>query len=474
MFGVLGLILFGLPSGAGAAIVLVPGTAMSAVCVTESEARDLDADGYVDLIALNVPVTGSKLLYIYPGTGPGEFSAMPIIYPIAALLQPWGLEIGDANQDGIRDILIGDVMSGNVVVMLGNGAFDYTTSVASLPGSGSFDLIAADYSGDGILDLLLPGSWNLSFNLARGDGTGQFSADDTIPIGSYSASAAAGDVDLDGIVDLVIPYMSGGVIGVRVYQAISPGDFVLSEDLPVPGSYSIWSIDLADFNNDGFPDIVIPDEDIGGVRVWINNGSGNYGMSAAYPGGGILSANATVADFDLDGNVDVAVAGNTLQEIATNIVIFKGNGIGGFTVDNTIESDDCYTLNAADIDLDGRPDLVAANGPVNFVTPYRNETVVGGGGDDDVEFKRGDCNIDGSINIADAVNALDVLFMMGTTPQCIDACDFNDDGSFNIADPIGKLSFLFNGGVSPAPPFMSCGEDNSPDALSCVNFSACP
>ena len=468
------LSVLGLVSEAGATIVLVPGTAMSAVCVTESEASDLDGDGFVDLIALNVPVAGTKLLYIYPGTAPGVFSAMPIIYPLTAQGQPWGLEIGDVNLDGIKDILIGDVISGNVVIMLGNGAFDYTTNMVSLPGSGSFDLIAADYSGDGILDLLLPGSWNLSFNYARGDGTGQFSPDDTITVGAYSATAAVGDLDLDGLIDLVIPHMNGGFIGVNVYLAISPGEFVLSEDLSVPGSFSMWSIDLADFNNDGYLDIVIPDEQIGGIRVWINDGSGNFGMSTAYPGGGVLSANSTTADFDLDGNVDVAVAGNTLAQGATNIVIFKGDGIGGFTADSAIPSQDCYTLNTADIDLDGRPDLIAANGPVNTVTPYHNETDVGGGGGGGVDFKRGDCNIDGSNNVADAVSGLQILFMMGGTPLCIDACDFNDDGSFNIADPIGTLSYLFDGGPAPPPPNFNCGEDPSADSLTCMTFSVCP
>ena len=398
-----------------------------------------------------------------------DLIASPVgTYAALRLADLWA---GDSRAiDRAMDRLLSETDPGMMLALL--TALNSENTLRAL--AGEADLIAADYSGDGILDLLLPGSWNLSFNYARGDGTGQFSPDDTITVGAYSATAAVGDLDLDGLIDLVIPHMNGGFIGVNVYLAISPGEFVLSEDLSVPGSFSMWSIDLADFNNDGYLDIVIPDEQIGGIRVWINDGSGNFGMSTAYPGGGILSANSTTADFDLDGNVDVAVAGNTLAQGATNIVIFKGDGIGGFTADSAIPSQDCYTLNTADIDLDGRPDLIAANGPVNTVTPYHNETDVGGGGGGGVDFKRGDCNIDGSNNVADAVSGLQILFMMGGTPLCIDACDFNDDGSFNIADPIGTLSYLFDGGPAPPPPNFNCGEDPSADSLTCMTFSVCP
>ena len=99
--------------------------------------------------------------------------------------------------------------------------------------------------------------------------------------------------------------------------------------------------------------------------------------------------------------------------------------------------------------------------------------MIGGG---EPEFSRGDCNADGSFNIADAIFGLDILFGgMGTLAPCEDSCDANDDGGFNIADNIYMLTQLFSMGPDPLPPFPGCGVDpTSGDPLDCVFFPPCP
>ena len=87
-------------------------------------------------------------------------------------------------------------------------------------------------------------------------------------------------------------------------------------------------------------------------------------------------------------------------------------------------------------------------------------------------FDRGDCNVDGAFNIADIVNALDILFLGGTY-ACVDACDMNDDGLMNIADAVYGLANQFNGGAAPPPPHGSCGADPTDDALDCAGYDAC-
>lgn len=91
------------------------------------------------------------------------------------------------------------------------------------------------------------------------------------------------------------------------------------------------------------------------------------------------------------------------------------------------------------------------------------------------DFMRGDCNLDGAFNIADAIFELGNLFPMGppNVLECLDACDANDDGNINLADPIAILNALF--GVPPislAPPFF-CGQDPTPDPLDCVFYPIC-
>ncbi|MFN0056971.1 MAG: hypothetical protein ACKVX7_00810 [Planctomycetota bacterium] len=92
----------------------------------------------------------------------------------------------------------------------------------------------------------------------------------------------------------------------------------------------------------------------------------------------------------------------------------------------------------------------------------------------DWTFKRGDANLDGSLNVADAIHGLSYLFSAGPL-TCRDALDSNDSGALDIADAIYLLSYLFSAGPQPPPPFGSCGIDLTADALDCVGpGSACP
>ncbi|MGE3165547.1 MAG: hypothetical protein AB7O52_11620 [Planctomycetota bacterium] len=58
-------------------------------------------------------------------------------------------------------------------------------------------------------------------------------------------------------------------------------------------------------------------------------------------------------------------------------------------------------------------------------------------------MSRGDCNGDGSTDIADPVALLGVLFSGAPSPACDDACDHSDDGALDIADPVYLLATLF-------------------------------
>ena len=89
-------------------------------------------------------------------------------------------------------------------------------------------------------------------------------------------------------------------------------------------------------------------------------------------------------------------------------------------------------------------------------------------------MRRGDCNSDGAINIADTITTLDILFMDGPAPACTDSCDANDDGVLDIADPISLLSWLFGTGRPLPSPGQSCGGDPTDDGLDCQDGAPCP
>ena len=92
------------------------------------------------------------------------------------------------------------------------------------------------------------------------------------------------------------------------------------------------------------------------------------------------------------------------------------------------------------------------------------------------EFRRGDPNSDGSINITDGIYVLNYLFLGGPKPACQEAANPNDDAMVNITDGIYILNFLFLGGPAPvAPGPTTCGpdRDGSPTDLGCETYTKC-
>ncbi len=88
-------------------------------------------------------------------------------------------------------------------------------------------------------------------------------------------------------------------------------------------------------------------------------------------------------------------------------------------------------------------------------------------------FVRGDSNLDGGIDISDAIHMLQFMFIGGVPMTCLDAADTNDDGASEITDSIGLLNHLFLGGLPPAAPWPGCGADLSEDTLNCGGYPEC-
>jgi hypothetical protein len=81
-------------------------------------------------------------------------------------------------------------------------------------------------------------------------------------------------------------------------------------------------------------------------------------------------------------------------------------------------------------------------------------------------FIRGDGNLDGSVDLSDAVKILIHLFDGGSA-QCRDALDTDDDGTLILTDAVYLLEFLFLSGPEPKAPFPAKGPDETEDPITC-------
>ena len=91
-----------------------------------------------------------------------------------------------------------------------------------------------------------------------------------------------------------------------------------------------------------------------------------------------------------------------------------------------------------------------------------------------IDFRRGDTNDDGVINIADIVWLLAEMFQGGPVTDCTGADDTNSDGTVDAADAIYLAAGMFQGGPDPAAPYPDCGGDSDPEPGDCAEYNSCP
>ena len=142
----------------------------------------------------------------------------------------------------------------------------------------------------------------------------------------HGAAIAVGDVNHDGFLDLVVTNATAGDNSdVAVLLGTASGGFQAAHNYKL-GSLSQDAF-LADVNKDGKLDLI---ED-GGVAL--GKGDGSFGALTAFPTGLGFNINnhLTVADFNGDGNPDVALASLTVDG-NSSIQILLGNGHGGWSV----------------------------------------------------------------------------------------------------------------------------------------------
>ncbi len=117
-------------------------------------------------------------------------------------------------------------------------------------------------------------------------------------------------------------------------------------------------VKIADLRNDGREDLVVANGSQGMV-VLLNKGNGTFGKPTIYIVCGNNCAgpeSCTVADFNLDGKLDVACAAHL-----DDSYFFYGNGKGGFgaaiPIAETIKNQGGFSIAAGDFNNDGAPDL---------------------------------------------------------------------------------------------------------------------
>jgi hypothetical protein len=333
--------------------------------------------------------------------------------------------VADVNGDGKPDLLVANrcvsssnCTNGSVGVLLGNGDGTFKSAVTyNSGGQDATSVAVADLNGDGKLDIVVANSCESSCSVPvpgtvgvlLGNGDGTFQAAVTYSTGGFGAnSVAVADVNGDGKLDLIVATVCS--------------------------------------SNDGFSCSNI--DSFGGVSVLLGNGDGTFRVAVIYDSGGYLAESVAVEDVNGDGKPDLVVANQCTVHCSSNgwVGVLLGNGDGTFQSAMTYSPDDIVvsSIAAADVNGDGKPDIVVAggsnvgvllgNGDGTFqtVVPY------GSGGYPAVSVAIEDVNGDSN---PDLIAANNCVSSSNCTTGTVGVLLGNGDGTFQAAMAYGSGSY---------------------------------
>lgn len=348
-----------------------------AIAISENPFRltseDFNRDGKPDLAVTNA---GNGNVTPLLGDGAGSFNlGPPPFWTVVNGAQP--IVSGDFNGDGIPDLAVGQFLAfpnGAVQILRGLGDGGFAPSATFGVRWGVASLVVADFNGDGRQDLAagLADTNIIPIFLGTMDGQLARSTDAQVNLGEGTFFLATGDFNGDGKPDLVVTNGVGDETHISVLFGDGRGRFSAPIKFSVGGTGAIpnWIV-VADFNRDGKADVATANVGDDTISMLLGNGAGGFNAPLRFGvQGGVTML--SVADFNLDGNLDLAVRYRR-QGIAGIFGIFLGKGDGGFGEQiKYFDGDFPAFLGAADINRDGKPDIVTANYNENTVSVLLN------------------------------------------------------------------------------------------------------
>jgi len=340
---------------------------------------DLDQDGKPDLITANAIANTISILKNTSTTAGFSFNAK---VDLAAGPGPRNIAVGDLNGDGKPDIVVSDFNGGDSgYVSLfentsQNGMISFAAATTIFTGNGSNGVSIADMNQDGKPDILVAsgnsGIFSILQNTSAGSGALTFAPKLDYNTGLFHPdNLTLADFDEDGKPDIAVTDFSH--LSIAVYRNKTNGG-VISLDLPI--SYPVGNnpifIRAGDLDGDGRLDLAVANYSSNSITFYKNNSVPGSILFGNRLDSTIAASSIAFADLNGDGKPDISVGGYQAGNLSVIQNLNDGSGLSvSRPIDFKTGNFDVFG-NVGDLNGDGRPDLIAANVLLNTVTILKN------------------------------------------------------------------------------------------------------
>lgn len=243
---------------------------------------DYDNDGWLDIYYTTYsggtwPFTN----YLYHSNGNGTFTDVTDATTAVSGKSPFCASFFDYNNDGFADLYIAnDRMDGNTV-LLNNGGTSFSDASSSSNGDlamNSMNVGIGDFNDDGYSDVYITNT-PLGNKLLSNNQDGTFSqVADACGVGYYGVGWGANFVDYDNDTDLDL-YVCGMWVDDDtsnvMYENLS-GTFANNTSIGFMGdTVESYCNAIGDFNDDGYPDIMVTNKTPFPSQLWVHTGGTN-------------------------------------------------------------------------------------------------------------------------------------------------------------------------------------------------------
>jgi uncharacterized repeat protein (TIGR01451 family) len=345
---------------------------------------DLSGDGRADLVVLTTnnawpvpPAEQHTELQVFLSQA-GRTLAAPAVY--SGRLGSYEAALADVTGDGRTDVVVtGREPSylqfywGNITVFAGTGGGTLAKVQDMLVGHNAYEIAIADFDRDGAMDYAVTEPEWFSISVHRGAPDGSVvSRQIYAPTVDAFTDIAAGDFNGDGRPDLVAAAFAGNRGGPTASVLLQRPDGTFQ----APRLLYSWGPEEAvggDFNGDGIVDLFVAGHDLQRDRtpsradVMLGDGAGGLrepdgrlGVPPVSPPVSPEGYHVAAADFDGDGKTDGAVADRNLVTLTGGYQPASPQLTPVITRTSPLTGCTAGEITTADIDRDGRVDLVAA------------------------------------------------------------------------------------------------------------------